>query len=996
MAEKTGMTLKRQLVAGVLGVLVYVILYFFLTWNAYWGIDGFISRDLTRQIQIGRLYERLGTAWIAIADMSRMDGSLLPPMPNRPGSESLTLAFEQDLRDLDSLIIEGDRRRVFIEVNSMASSYMRQLRDFERLQERRVAILRRERKKRAVVSGAFESQAKKLADSLKTTMQDFLDAMRHPDFQSAVGNTATLMVKMGRLEKDLSFVQSEVSQYLIRDPRGDEGREQQRTQQAERIQKRLQVIISQIDRSLEEEPQPLKTRVLNSLRPRIVEFKRSFVDLREAVENPESERLEVEDELRRLEATLIMERTHGVQLALSEAKAFWESIGRTSMQLQARTRFDFGMSLVCFAASALAGLFILLRFPERIVGPLRRLNEQFKRFDLQGADVTVSASGLQEIDDLGNGFATLGTRLREQYGHTQQYISVLSDLGKIYSELHATTAISYDRHPGLESAINMVLEKLHDCVPGIALAKVMLIQFRKGKNDENGRERRRTASSADGLILGYVRSGDAVVGEAFKTHPEFLTYSESLGQRELFVAQSWVEFMRTRPTDVGLSERVTRWVKETVRGRTGKSGVSSEDMKTPEYCRFRWLIEFLAQPHVERPRAALEADREGFFMQFPELRPFVEFLEQRESSENLDSVEFIPHEQGLTGFEEQQQDLGTALIFADRRYERGLSGICQQKTLMGRVLRRSTDDTDIPLGRLFIYCMGHSAGILDQHNSFIDIITQLISILIESARLNDAYNKQQKTEQQLEMAQDIQRNLLPKRLPSQTKFPNLRISRVSRPAFEVGGDYYDFFEFKNGKLGVVIADAAGKNVPAAIIMTVFKTALSSMDMESMPPDLVLERANGIIARNITEDRFITCMYVIIDPVTGELEYSCAGHPGLLRKGNVIQELKTPGVPLGIIDPYKYSSSKITMETGDLLMLYTDGVTEARNPGGDEFDLSGLKAFLGHYKQENAAEDLLEKVIEFADRAEQHDDITAVAVKMVAEKAPAPAGTVRMT
>jgi len=184
--------------------------------------------------------------------------------------------------------------------------------------------------------------------------------------------------------------------------------------------------------------------------------------------------------------------------------------------------------------------------------------------------------------------------------------------------------------------------------------------------------------------------------------------------------------------------------------------------------------------------------------------------------------------------------------------------------------------------------------------------------------------------------------------------------------------------------------------PAAIIMTVFKTALSSMEheMAEMPAHQVLTRANKIISKNITNDRFITCMYVIIDPKSGEVEYSCAGQPGLLRKGNVIQELMTPGVPLGIINTFKYESKKVKMDPGDLLMLYTDGVTEARNSESKEFDLSGLKGFIGHYKQENAADDLLVRVNEFVDRAEQHDDITAVAVKMVGGKEKTPAGSAR--
>ena len=229
------------------------------------------------------------------------------------------------------------------------------------------------------------------------------------------------------------------------------------------------------------------------------------------------------------------------------------------------------------------------------------------------------------------------------------------------------------------------------------------------------------------------------------------------------------------------------------------------------------------------------------------------------------------------------------------------------------------------------------------------------------------------------MAKEVQDNLLPAGVPY---IKNIKITKINVPAAEVGGDYYDFFDLRDGKIRIVIADASGKNVPAAIVMTVFKTTLSTMDLSSLTAAEVLTKANNIIEKNITSDRFITAMYVVMDYRNGEVELSSAGHnPAfLVSKDGETKSQNVSGIPLGIMNNYTYSSIKFKMSEGDILWMYTDGVTEARNLDGKEFGEVNLKAFISNYSGDNASEDLLKNLNEFVSNAHQHDDITAVTLE----------------
>ena len=207
---------------------------------------------------------------------------------------------------------------------------------------------------------------------------------------------------------------------------------------------------------------------------------------------------------------------------------------------------------------------------------------------------------------------------------------------------------------------------------------------------------------------------------------------------------------------------------------------------------------------------------------------------------------------------------------------------------------------------------------------------------------------------------------------------------------KIGGDYYDFFKIDKERIGIVIADASGKNVTGAMLMTVFKTALSTMDLSKMTASEALSKANDIVAGNITPDKFVTAMYLIINSKSGEIEMASAGHNPLIivspipKTSRVQTESKnTKGFPLGIMEGFPYPSTRFTIKKGDMIVLYTDGVTEARNVDGHEFGEEKFTQFLTKPRSDNPAQTLTTMIAEFSEGVDkQHDDITAITIEMV--------------
>jgi sigma-B regulation protein RsbU (phosphoserine phosphatase) len=189
--------------------------------------------------------------------------------------------------------------------------------------------------------------------------------------------------------------------------------------------------------------------------------------------------------------------------------------------------------------------------------------------------------------------------------------------------------------------------------------------------------------------------------------------------------------------------------------------------------------------------------------------------------------------------------------------------------------------------------------------------------------------------EELKQAQDIQRGLLPKDIP---QLPQFAIAGAWEPARVVGGDYYDVIRLSKDKLAICIADVAGKGVSAALLMANVQAAVRAFASERFPPSRVCSQINSVLYTNTAPEKFVTLFYGVLDARTRTLQYANAGHPRplIIHSSGKTTRLENGGALLGVFPSWAYEDSLVELEPGDLLLLFTDGITEAVAPGGEEF------------------------------------------------------------
>jgi phosphoserine phosphatase RsbU/P len=236
----------------------------------------------------------------------------------------------------------------------------------------------------------------------------------------------------------------------------------------------------------------------------------------------------------------------------------------------------------------------------------------------------------------------------------------------------------------------------------------------------------------------------------------------------------------------------------------------------------------------------------------------------------------------------------------------------------------------------------------------------------------------------IEIAREIQRWLVP-RVPPEVA--GVDMAFATRPAKMVAGDYYDAFRRAvDGPLLIAVADVAGKSVPAAMLMATFQASLRALaGSRGSLSDLVAGLNRQACSNNMNGRRFTTAFLAELDPVTGGLNYLCAGHnpPMLKHSDGTIERLKSESIPLGIEINEKYETGRTVLGLGDVLIIYTDGVTEARDEDGQEFGEARLLALAAEPFEERAAmtlSSIMRKLDEFVGGAPQHDDITCLVVR----------------
>ena len=237
--------------------------------------------------------------------------------------------------------------------------------------------------------------------------------------------------------------------------------------------------------------------------------------------------------------------------------------------------------------------------------------------------------------------------------------------------------------------------------------------------------------------------------------------------------------------------------------------------------------------------------------------------------------------------------------------------------------------------------------------------------------------ERERFEQELRVARLIQQTLLPKEQP---ELSGWHISRYYQPARAVGGDFYDFLYFDDGRLGIVIGDVTDKGVPAALVMATTRSILRSTAHTSISPGKVLEQTNDLLHPDIPPKMFVTCLYAILDPVSGRLEYANAGHDLPYRHHDgVVSELRATGMPLGLMPGMSYEEKEVVLAPGDSVLFYSDGLVEAHNQVRDMFSFPRLMKLLEVKTNGMATIDyLLAELAAFTGPDwEQEDDVTLV-------------------
>ncbi len=261
------------------------------------------------------------------------------------------------------------------------------------------------------------------------------------------------------------------------------------------------------------------------------------------------------------------------------------------------------------------------------------------------------------------------------------------------------------------------------------------------------------------------------------------------------------------------------------------------------------------------------------------------------------------------------------------------------------------------------------------------------SINIVVPALEQERQNRERIEQELQVARRIQQASLPKEVP---ELGGWQISPLYRPAREVGGDFYDFHLLSEGKIGLVVGDATGKGVPAALVMSTTCGMLRLAAQNYSSPGEMLQRVNEALFPNIPPNMFVTCFYAILDPESGSLRYANAGHdlPYVHRGGGDAEELRARGMPLGLMPGMGYEEKQTILQAGEAALFYSDGLVEAHDLKGEMFGFPRLRTLIAEHGDEEGSlgDFLLEELYSFIGEGwEQEDDITLLTLQRSATR-----------
>ena len=347
---------------------------------------------------------------------------------------------------------------------------------------------------------------------------------------------------------------------------------------------------------------------------------------------------------------------------------------------------------------------------------------------------------------------------------------------------------------------------------------------------------------------------------------------------------------------------------------------------------------------------------------------------------------FLLEEGRKTGFGIQENNI----LLLDRLVQRYFDSY--------KVIATSIVSRGRPRGRLYAFDKKEFDFGSNIHRKHIQLVADLTGVAIENDVIFQVIRNHEKVDRQISIGAEIQSQLLPDQCPI---IEGVELAACCRPAFQVGGDYYDFMPTRpdlsdtaksNGRWAFVIGDVMGKGVPAGLLMTMLRGMLRAEVLSGLPPDCILHDLNQLALEDLSQShRFITLFYSDFDARSRKLRFANAAHnPPLLwsAKSKSINRLDAPGLLIGLQGEAEYGCGEIILQPGDVLLYYTDGVTEAPGITGERFEENRLITFLDKFAREGlGAQQILEKLFErldgFVGIGDHHleDDASMVVLKV---------------
>ncbi len=285
-------------------------------------------------------------------------------------------------------------------------------------------------------------------------------------------------------------------------------------------------------------------------------------------------------------------------------------------------------------------------------------------------------------------------------------------------------------------------------------------------------------------------------------------------------------------------------------------------------------------------------------------------------------------------------------------------------------------------GVLTVYNKKGGGGFTEDDQRLLAIIAAQSAQVVENARLNEREKQLIKMQEEVRLAARIQTDLLPQSVP---ELPGYEIAGRNIPAQVVGGDHFDFIPIDDHRMAICLGDVSGKGLPASLLMANLQATLRSQTLSVPSPKVCIERSNRLLFQSTSSEKFVTLFYCIIDRSSHQLSFTNAGHefPYVVGADEKVRRLETGGLALGMLEDYPFQEEVIQLHPDDVVVICSDGVSEAMDPSEERFGDARVEAVLKRYRH-LPPNDLIDKIVEsvraHAGTAPQMDDITLVIVK----------------